>query len=84
MVAFTKGLKDQDLVKSLHFNPFEDFDDINGRAKHHMMVTKGLQSIDNDVFLLSYMERRQKREVECKRVSKNHDHLPLLQRGISC
>lgn len=37
-VAFTNGLKDQDLVKSLYLNPPDDFNNIIESAKKHVIV----------------------------------------------
>lgn len=48
LVAFTNGLKDIDLVKSLYLNPLEDFDFIMDRPKDHMIVDEALKSTDDE------------------------------------
>lgn len=47
VAAFTNGLKDKELVKSLYLNPPEDFDDIMYKEKDHMIVDEALHSTDD-------------------------------------
>src|SRR5204863_9669468 len=48
IAAFTNGVKDKDLVRSLYERPPEDFDDIMNRARSHMLTNEALQSQKED------------------------------------
>lgn len=65
--AFTNGLKDKDLVKSLYLNPPEDFDDIMDKAKDHMKVDEVMQSIDDEALQSTCNKKTKKEKGEQKK-----------------
>src|SRR3954471_8730360 len=48
IAAFTNGLKEKDLVKSLYKHPPEDFDGVMSRAKTYMVAGEAMQTSSDD------------------------------------
>src|SRR5205809_4557128 len=48
VAAFTNGVKDKDLIRSLYERPPEDFDDIMNSARSYMLTNEALQPQKED------------------------------------
>lgn len=59
--AFTNGLKDKDLIRSLYTHPSEDFDDIMSQTKTYMIANEVLHSSNDETSdLMNQSNKRRK------------------------
>src|SRR3954464_13634004 len=77
IAAFTNGVKDKDLIRSLYERPPEDFNDIMNRARSHMLTNEDLQSQKEDSPPPKQSKRSKQSDPPASKSNKNRRSLSL-------
>lgn len=64
MAAFTNGLKDMNLIKSIYTKPFQDSNDIISHAKKYMLANEALASYDSEAQDLENKPRKKQKRIK--------------------
>src|SRR5206468_1182256 len=75
IAAFTNGVKDKDLIRSLYERSPEDFDDIMNRARSYMLMNEALQPQKDESPLQKQSKKSKQNDQPMTRVSKSRRSL---------